>query len=331
MIYIKNLSKIKDGRTILDLSEFRVKAGEIIAIIGTTDSGLNILLDLLIGKTPPSSGEITLNKLVPTKHQKKLMENVGVLFREDGLYANQSAEKNLQFFSKLYGLPQGRISETLNYIGLADQAKVRVGKLPTGLARRLAFGRSILHHPSILILVSPFARCDEDTLDLIKVLIHQEADNGTAILILDEDSAYIENVCSRIYFLKQGRIEKVVECGKSGEVDNLPFKIPVKLEGSVALLNPRDILYAEASQGHTLLVTKDSRLPSQFTLQELEERLKRSGFFRAHRSYLVNLQYVREVIPYSRNSFSLKLNDTNRTEIPLSKNSAAELRELLDY
>jgi ABC-2 type transport system ATP-binding protein len=103
------------------------------------------------------------------------------------------------------------------------------------------------------------------------------------------------------------------------------------MEGKVALLNPADILYAEASSGHTLLMTKDAKLDSQYTLQELEERLKRSGFFRAHRSFLVNLQHVREVIPYSRNSFSLKLNEDNHTENPLSKNSAAELRDMLNY
>ncbi|MBN2392497.1 MAG: LytTR family transcriptional regulator DNA-binding domain-containing protein, partial [Anaerolineae bacterium] len=54
-------------------------------------------------------------------------------------------------------------------------------------------------------------------------------------------------------------------------------------------------------------------------------------FFRAHRSYLVNLQHVKEVIPYTRNSFSLILNNEAETEIPLSKSAAAELRELLGY
>jgi ABC-2 type transport system ATP-binding protein len=59
--------------------------------------------------------------------------------------------------------------------------------------------------------------------------------------------------------------------------------------------------------------------------------LARSGFFRAHRSYLVNLQHVKEVIPYTRNSFSLRLDDPQNTEIPLSKSAAGELRELLGY
>jgi ABC-2 type transport system ATP-binding protein len=79
------------------------------------------------------------------------------------------------------------------------------------------------------------------------------------------------------------------------------------------------------------LVTDEGRLPTQFTLSELEERLSRSGFFRAHRSFLVNLQHVKEVIPFTRNSFSLRLNDPEGTEIPLSKSSASELSDLLGY
>ena len=330
MIQIKNLSKIINGRTILDIEDITVNPGEIIAIVGPADSGLDSLLRLLIGKSSPSSGEITIDSLTPVKDQSTLDKKIGVVFQEDGLYPYLSAEKNLLFFARLFGLPNTRVSEVLETIGLADQLKIKANQLSSGLARRLAFGRVLLHQPSILILGYPFARCDEDSLNLIKNLIRQQANTGNTILILDEDTANLGDLCSRIYILKQGRIEQILE-GNEHQSSKLPFKIPVKLEGKVALLNPGDILYAEASEGHTLLITRDGKLDSQYTLQELEERLKRSGFFRAHRSFLVNLQHVQEVIPYSKNSFSLRLNDSDRTEIPLSKNSAAELRNMLDY
>lgn len=330
MIQIKNLSKIINGRTILDVEDITVNHGEIIAIVGPADSGLDTLLKLLLGKTPPSAGEITIDGQLPGKDEKELEGKVGVLFQDDGLYLYLSAEKNLKFFARLYGLPTKSVTETLKTIGIADQAKKKVNQLPSGLARRLALGRALIHHPDVLILTHPFARCDEDSLNLIKLLIRREAENETTILIMDEDTANLEDICTRIYFLKQGRVEQILNGGET-QPSNLPFKIPVKLEGKVALLNPVDILYVEASEGHTLLITKEAKLDSQYTLQELEERLKLSGFFRAHRSYLVNLQHVQEVIPYSRNSFSLKLNDKDHTEIPLSKNSAAELREMLNY
>jgi ABC-2 type transport system ATP-binding protein len=122
-----------------------------------------------------------------------------------------------------------------------------------------------------------------------------------------------------------------VESPEGEGVREQPFKIPVKVEDKVLLLNPADILYADASGDRAFLVTVDGRLPTQYTLTELEERLERSGFFRAHRSYLVNLQHVKEVIPFTRNSFSLRLDDPAATHIPLSKSAATELRELFGY
>jgi ABC-2 type transport system ATP-binding protein len=100
----------------------------------------------------------------------------------------------------------------------------------------------------------------------------------------------------------------------------------------VALLNPGDILFADVEEGRAILTTTSGdRLQTQFTLTELENRLKLKGFFRAHRGYLVNLQHVTEVIPFTRNSFSLRLDDEAETLIPMSKAAAANLKSLLDY
>lgn len=331
MIQIKNLQKIKDGVTILDLEGIHVESGEILAFVGPQGSGLSTLRDLLLGKSKPSGGVILLDGLDPWKDRKSLSGKLGVLFKEDALYTQQTVEKNLLFFARLYNLPKTRVDVVLAQIALADQASVKVTSLPPGLSRRLALGRSILNQPDTLILEEPLANCDENSIIMIKQIIRKEAEKGTAVLILNEDSTNLEDLCTRIVFLKQGRIDEIRVRDEEDQSANLPFKIPVKLEGRITLLNPADILYAEAAQGRTILITKDAQLPSQFTLNELEERLKRSGFFRAHRSYLVNLQHVQDVIPYSRNSFSLRLSDPDNTKIPLSKNAEVELRELLNY
>jgi ABC-2 type transport system ATP-binding protein len=132
-----------------------------------------------------------------------------------------------------------------------------------------------------------------------------------------------------VHSLEQGSI--VDSYDPDARRPDLPFKIPARTQDKVVLVNPADILYALAKDGRAHLATAEGQLPTQFTLAEVEQRLARSGFFRAHRGYLVNLQHVREVIPYTRNSYSLILDDTSGTEIPLSKSAAGELRELLGY
>ena len=148
--------------------------------------------------------------------------------------------------------------------------------------------------------------------------------------ILTDDDRYLTSICNRIHTLAQGRLTASYNPDDERRLD-MPFKIPARLEDKVALVNPSDIFFVVAEQSRTFLQTTEGRLPTQFTLTELEQRLSRSGFFRAHRAYLVNLQHVTEVIPYTRNSFSLRLGDGEGTKIPLSKSTAAELRELLGY
>jgi DNA-binding LytR/AlgR family response regulator len=183
----------------------------------------------------------------------------------------------------------------------------------------------------VLLLVEPFDRCDDATITLLRQLMVREAGAAHTLLLLASNDAYLPTFCDTIYSLDQGRIVAERRPKEEQTDESLPFKIPVKLEGSVALVNPADILYAVVEDGQTFLQTTRERLPAQFTLTELEARLARSGFFRAHRSFLVNLQHVTEVIPYTRSSFSLRLDDADGSKIPLSRDAARELRELLDY
>lgn len=330
MIEIKRLQKVSEQGSGLVIEELTVNAGEIAALIGPVGSGRDLLLDLLTGRSRPTSGTIRLGGIDPHIDPNRFSQIVGVLFYEDGLYVRQSVRANLEFQCRLYGLPKDRVEFVLNQTGLGDQGSVRVDKLSSGLARRLAFGRAVLHEPEVFILVEPFARCDEASRTLLSGRIRGLAEDEKSVLILAEDTANLERLCDTIYRLEQGQIVESYQPQADTQAA-LPFKIPVRLEGKVALVNPADILFVEFESGRAYLQTEEGRLPTQFTLNELETRLARSGFFRAHRSFLVNLQHVKEVIPYTRNSFSLRLDDPASTMIPLSKSAASELRELLGY
>jgi ABC-2 type transport system ATP-binding protein len=330
MIRLTALQKVIDHHTVIAIDHLEVQEGEIAALVGPHESGKEALFEMLIGKSRPTAGTVRLGEIDPATERSRFSRQVGVLFAEDTLYNNQSAQANLNFLCRLYGLPKSQAKEILADVGLADHARISANKLSPGLRRRLAFGRVILHDPEILLLVEPFANCDEASISLLRGLIRGKADEGKTVLIIDENSAQLATLCDTIAILEQGRVVDIKKPAEEQE-SSLPFKIPVRLEGSVALINPADVLYALAQEGRTYLQTDAKRYPSQFTMTELEERLAPRGFFRAHRGYLVNLQHVQEVIPYTRSSFSLKLNDDEGTLIPLSKDAARELRELLGY
>jgi ABC-2 type transport system ATP-binding protein len=245
----------------------------------------------------------------------------------------------LRFHGRLRGLPLARCDEVLAEVGLADHASTASNKLPAALARRLAFGRAILHHPALLILMEPFSGCEAASCALISRLVSQYAGQGAAVLILAREGAGMANLCGSVYALDAGHLSRV-ELPRAGQDlkgvgdstgMSMPFKVPARQEGQVTLINPADILYASAEEDQTHLYTSQGEVPSHLTMGELEERLARNGFFRAHRGYLVNLQRVKAIIPYTRDSYTLILDDAANTEIPLSKSAAKELRELLGY
>lgn len=330
MIELQHLQKVVGQSTVLDIAALTVGAGEIAAVVGPTGSGKAALLALLTGRSRPTAGTVRVAGLDPSRHRDRLSRQVGVLFAENGLYERLSAHANLVFHCRMWKLPPTRADEVLTQVGLADHTAVLAGRLPHSLARRLAFGRAILHRPAVLLLAEPFTGCDAASTALLTRLTRQLADEGTAALILATEAVSLAELCQTVYEMRQGHIVRT-DMPHQERLAEFPFKIPARLEGEVALINPADILYAATEKGRTCLHTAKGQIPTHFTLAELAERLARSGFFRAHRGYLVNLQRVKAVVPYTRDSFTLVLDDPAGTEIPLSKTSARELRELLGY
>jgi len=106
------------------------------------------------------------------------------------------------------------------------------------------------------------------------------------------------------------------------------IRIPVQKDGRTVLVDGEAIVYAVAARGYSSLKLADDRVLVSFSLNELERRLQ-GHFFRVHRSYLVNLRYVRELVPDFRGSLVLVLNDRQRSRVEVSRRHAPELRRRL--
>ena len=330
MIEIRALQKVVDGQTVVDIESLIINPGTPAAFTGPVESQLGVIFNLLTGRERPTTGSIIISGSDPYQERGKFSHEVGVLFAEDNFYKRQSVLANLNFYRRLYRLPSDRVEEVLELVGLADQADLIVEELNPSLVRRLSFGRAVLHDPGVLLLNEPFKGSDAATINIISGLIQGYAGDGSTILVLARDELQISQLAEVIYRFDQGRVVDTYYPAEE-QRESLPFKIPAKLEHTVALVDPAEIFYAYAQDDRTYLQTADGSLPTQFTMAELEQRLSRSGFFRAHRGYLVNLQLVKEVIPYTRDSFSLRLKDPEGTKIPLSKSAARELRDLMGY
>jgi len=120
-------------------------------------------------------------------------------------------------------------------------------------------------------------------------------------------------------------IQKILEMQELRPIN----KLPVWKNNRILLLNPEDILYCTMEDGKSIIVTENERYVSDGKLIYLEEILRRDGFFRCHRSFLVNLNAISEVIPWFNNTYIIKVRGLE-DEIPISRRHMKEFKKKLN-
>ena len=108
-------------------------------------------------------------------------------------------------------------------------------------------------------------------------------------------------------------------------------KVVVRAGSRLMLVDQKDICFASIDEGLISVVTATvAGLANVRTLEELMEQLEPEAFWRAHRSFVVNIQHIREVVPWFKSSYQLRMDDAKKTEIPVSRNQTKRLRELFN-
>jgi len=133
------------------------------------------------------------------------------------------------------------------------------------------------------------------------------------------------------------RLEQLVNrlgVGKLGAAKSpsiLPAKVLVNANQKLLLVDIEDMIFATIADGLISVVARDLEGTSNYrTLDEMEDALASESLFRAHRSFLVNIHHIKEVVPWFKSSFMLKMNDKKQTEIPVSRSQTKMLRDLFN-
>lgn len=112
-------------------------------------------------------------------------------------------------------------------------------------------------------------------------------------------------------------------------LDNKISKIPLNVDKKIILVDINSIIYIESQNKNCIVYTKNDKYMDSTPLKTFEERLKSSGFFRIHKSYLVNIKYISEIFPWFKNSFCVKMQYYEDNYLPISRNKIKELKNLL--
>ncbi|WP_127545513.1 LytTR family transcriptional regulator DNA-binding domain-containing protein [Paenibacillus amylolyticus] len=231
-----------------------------------------------------------------------------------------------------------RATMLLDYFALKEERKVKIKNLSPSKRMYVTLLRVYFAHQPTLVLEEPYFYLEEQDRRQFKRIL-DDLSKQIQILILTSNLEDAMISCDSIYRLNESGFhlldildsEEDKQTVQEQDRANITLqKIYTKKNDKVILFNPPEIDYIESMDGSVLVHVGGESFVCALTLTELEQKLFNFGFFRCHRSYIVNLQKVREIITWTKNSYSLRLNTGQDATVPLSRSKLQELKTHLN-
>jgi len=236
-VTVKNLSKtypisfprvkrffhlpVKPSVEALKNVSFEIAEGEVFGLIGKNGAGKTTLTKIIATLIQPTDGKVSVKNFDSVKNEVKVRSLIGLATAEErSFYWRLTAEQNLLFFARLYGMKDQlagkRITEVFEQLDLTELKKRRFAELSTGNKQRLAVARALLPAPPILLLDEPTRSLDPLAAAEMRDLIRSLKD--VSVLLTSHNLSEVEELCNRVAIISKGEIRAV------GTPKNLRFR-----------------------------------------------------------------------------------------------------------
>ncbi len=213
ILTVSNLTKKFGYLTAVKDLSFSIEKGNVYGILGPNGSGKSTTLGIVLNVVNRTSGDFTWFDGHTTTHNA--LKKVGAIIERPNFYPYMSAVQNLKLVCKIKEVPEDRIEETLELVGLWERRHSKFRTYSLGMKQRLAIASALLNDPEILILDEPTNGLDPQGIHQIRQIIKKIASQGTTILLASHLLDEVEKVCTHVVILRKG--EKLY----SGRVDNM--------------------------------------------------------------------------------------------------------------
>ncbi len=188
--------------------DLELQRGRCLGIFGANGAGKTTLLNILSTLTRPSSGQVTIAGYDAAREADKIRPRLGVLGHRTYLYGDLTASENLQFYGRLFGVPNhhSRSQELIHSVGLDPDSSQRVRTFSRGMQQRLAIARVLLHEPELLLLDEPYTGLDQQAVGRLQELLQDLQANVRTIILSTHDLARGLAVCDEVLIQSRGRI-----------------------------------------------------------------------------------------------------------------------------
>ena len=223
MIEVRNLIKTFGVTPVLRGLDFQVEQGEFVALLGPNGAGKTTFLRILATLSRATMGSVQVAGYDLPKHAHDVRRKLGVVSHQPLLYGDLTAEENLRFYARMYALSgmDQRIDNVLELVGLQFRRRDLVRQFSRGMQQRLAIGRAILHHPSILLFDEPHTGLDQEAAEMLDGLLGGVATEGRTVVMTSHDITRAAKLATRVDILSKGRISRSIKSDEI-EIGDLP-------------------------------------------------------------------------------------------------------------
>lgn len=213
MIQVKNLSKAYNGTTVLNITGLDIPKGQAFGLVGNNGAGKTTFFSLLLDLIEPTSGHITSNNIQVNKNES-WKPFTAAFIDESFLIGYLTAEEYFYFIGDLRGQNKADIDTLLSkheefFNGEILKSRKYLRDLSKGNMKKVGIIATLIGNPEVVILDEPFANLDPTTVNRLKKIIKELADDpNVTVLVSSHDLVHTVEVCNRIVALNKGEVVK---------------------------------------------------------------------------------------------------------------------------
>ncbi|WP_102372470.1 lantibiotic protection ABC transporter ATP-binding protein [Enorma phocaeensis] len=221
----KRFGRGESAQTAVADVNLHVERGRVYGLLGPNGAGKSTTLKMICGILRPSAGEIRFDE---HPWERRDLYAIGSLIEEAPLYPNLTARENLRVRTTMLGLPERRIDEVLETVGLADTGRKRAGRFSMGMKQRLGLALALVAEPELLVLDEPTNGLDPLGIEELRDLIRGFAAQGITVLVSSHILHEVQLMADRIGIITGGRLAYEDELRPGEDLEQLFMDVCVR-------------------------------------------------------------------------------------------------------
>ena len=209
MIEAVGLTKRYGDRLAVDQLSFTIQPGQVTGFLGPNGAGKSTTMRMILGLDTPSHGHVTIDGK-PFAALDNPMREVGALLDAKAIHGGRSAYNHLLCLAQTNNLPQRRVGEVLELVGLSEVARKRSKGFSLGMGQRLGIASALLGDPKILMFDEPVNGLDPEGILWIRNLMKALAAEGRTVFVSSHLMSEMENTADHLLVIGRGRM--IADC-----------------------------------------------------------------------------------------------------------------------